>query len=124
MRQAPLTTKLGTSPRVVDRAEPMYEQAAREELADADAANASWRALLDYLDNDAERVVKLLASMLAKRDQWLRHVVTRDVSGLRAALEQSLAIEIEHELGAVRALFPRERIDRLTGVHAFRSVQT
>jgi ATP-dependent helicase/nuclease subunit A len=119
MRQAPLTTKLGASPRMVERPEPMYAQAAQEELAAADAANASWRALLDYLDNDADRVVRLLASMLAKRDQWLRHVVTRDARGLRAALERSLALEIEHELIAVQALFPHASIERLLAFARF-----
>jgi ATP-dependent helicase/nuclease subunit A len=107
VRQAPLTAKLGAMPRFVERAEALYARAAQEELNAASAANASWRKFLDYLDNDADRVVRLLATMLGKRDQWLRHVITGDASALRAGLEASLATEIARELVALDALFPR-----------------
>ncbi len=113
MRQAPLTVKLGTLPRFVERAEALYTQAAQEEMNAAAATNAAWRTLLDCQDNDATRVVRLLASMLGKRDQWLRYLVTRDVAGLRVALEQSLAIEIDRELANLEALLPDDRIDEL-----------
>ena len=74
VRQAPLATGLGSLPRFEEHADYLYRQAAREALAAAAADDAQWRALLAHLDNDAERVVALLSSMLAKRDQWLRHV--------------------------------------------------
>jgi ATP-dependent helicase/nuclease subunit A len=113
MRQAPLTAKLGAMPRFVERAEALYTRAAREELNAASPTNTSWRKLLDYLDNDADRVVRLLATMLDKRDQWLRHLVTADRSELRALLEESLATEIERELAALDALFPRDLVQEL-----------
>ncbi len=113
MRQAPLTVKLGALPRFVERAEALYTQAAQEEMNAAAATNAAWRTLLDYQDNDAARVVRLLASMLGKRDQWLRYLVTRDVAGLRAALEQSLVIEIDRELANLKSLLPYDRVDEL-----------
>ena len=119
MRQAPLTVKMGASLRFVERAEAMYLQAAQEEISGADTTSAPWRVLLDHLDNDAERVVKLLADMLGKRDQWLRYLGTRDVSELRAALEQSFAVEIERELAHVRTLFPQDLGDRLLEVARF-----
>ena len=106
-RQAPLTVKLGALPGFVEHADPLYAEAAQEELDSATTADASWQTLLDYLDNDADRVVRLLSTMLGKRDQWLRHLVGNDAPALRAWLEQALATEIEGELSALEARFPR-----------------
>jgi ATP-dependent helicase/nuclease subunit A len=113
MRQAPLSVNMGAMPRYVERAEAMYARAAQEELVAASALDSAWRTLLDYQDNDAERISGLVATMLAKRDQWLPHLVARDTAGLRAALEQSLVTEIDRELAVLAATFPRERIDAL-----------
>ncbi len=113
MRQAPITSKLGAMPRFVERADALYIRAAQEELDAAPPTDPSWRKLLDYLDNDADRVVALLATMLGKRDQWLRHLVTRDAARLRASLERSLAAEVERELAGLAAMFPRETVDRM-----------
>jgi ATP-dependent exoDNAse (exonuclease V) beta subunit len=114
MRQAPMAVKLGTMPRMIERAEALHLQAARGEL-DAAGDSAAWQRLLDYLDNDAERLTRLLAEMLARRDQWLRHVMGGDAAALRARLENALAIEIADRLEAVAALLPaaetRELLD-------------
>ena len=113
MRQAPLKVKVGAMPRFTEDASVLYAQAAHEELNAAAATNPAWRTLLDHLDNDANRVVGLIATMLGKRDQWLRYLVTRDRVGLRGVLEQSLADEIERELAGVAALFPRKHVEVL-----------
>lgn len=102
-RQAPVTSSMGAAPRIVERAEALYAEAARETLADADPTDAAWRHLLAYLDNNAQRVVQLLASMLGKREQWLPHVMSRDESALRAHVEEVLRAELTAELGAARA---------------------
>jgi ATP-dependent helicase/nuclease subunit A len=106
MRRAPLTLKVGSLPRFVDRAMPLYLEAARSGLHEAAAGNASWRRLLDHLDNDADRLVELIASMLSKRDQWLRLVSVNDKVALRIDLEKALVAEIDRELGALDAAFP------------------
>ena len=113
MRQAPVTTKLGAMPGMVENAEELYDAAAREELHAADAGDVSWRCLLGYLDNDADRVVAMLAGMLAKRDQWLRRLVGQDAATLRVTLERALTSEIEIELTTVRSLFPAESVATL-----------
>ena len=64
VRQAPLAAGLGSMPRFEEHAEPLYRQAAREALAAAAADDVEWRAVLAHLDNDAERVVALISSML------------------------------------------------------------
>ncbi len=107
MRRAPLAVQLGALPRLTERAQPMYAEAARAELDAAGSGDESWQRLLDYLDNDAERLVGLMASLLAKREQWLPHLVTDDAVALRAALEAALGAAIEAELDLLCALVPR-----------------
>lgn len=106
MRQAPLTVKLGAMPRLIERAEALHAQAAQAELDAAGEGSAAWRRLLDYLDNDGERLTLLIAEMLARRDQWLRHVLAGDAVALRAGVERALGAEIEHRLAAVATLLP------------------
>ena len=90
--------------------------AARAELAAAGTGSIAWQRLLDYLDNDGERLTLLLAEMLARRDQWLRHVTGGDPTALRASLERALASEIAHRLEAVAALLPAAETLELLGL--------
>ena len=113
MRRAPLTLKVGTLPRFVDRGMPLYLEAARSELEAAGVDDVAWRRLLDHLDNDADRLIELIAGMLAKRDQWLHFVVVDDKEALRVNLEKALVAEIDRELGALDAAFPREVVTPL-----------
>jgi ATP-dependent helicase/nuclease subunit A len=110
MRRAPLTLKVGTLPRFVDRAMPIYLEAARLELEAAAAGDAAWRRLLDHLDNDADRLLELIAGMLAKRDQWLQFLIVNDKEAMRVHLESALAAEIDRELRLVDARVPREAV--------------
>jgi ATP-dependent helicase/nuclease subunit A len=106
MRRAPLAVQLGALPRLTEHAEAMYIEAARAEVETAGDGDPAWRCLLDYLDNDADRLVTHLATLLGKREQWLRHLVTHDATALRVALEAALGAVIDAELGALRALLP------------------
>ena len=106
MRQAPMAVQLGAMPRLIERAEALHARAARAELDAAGESSAAWQRLLDYLDNDGDRLTALIAEMLARRDQWLRHVVVGDPVALRARLEQALGAEIAHRLEAAAALLP------------------
>jgi ATP-dependent helicase/nuclease subunit A len=106
MRRAPLAVQLGALPRLTEHAEAMYLEAARAEVEAAAGGDAAWQRLLDYLDNDADRLVTHLATLLGKREQWLRHLVTDDAAALRVALEAALGAVIDAELGALGALLP------------------
>ncbi len=110
MRRAPLTLKVGSLPRFVERAMPLYLEAARAGLAAAGVGNASWRRLLDHLDNDADRLIALIAAMLAKRDQWLGFAIADDKDALRIDLERALVAEIDRELDSLNTAFPRDAI--------------
>ena len=112
-RQAPITSRLGAAPRVIERAEALYAEAARNSLTEADPADERWRVLLAHLDNNAQQVVALIAAMLAKREQWLPHVVGKDSDKLRAQIESVLRAEIDAELSAAHAAFDTPTLNAL-----------
>ena len=107
-RRAPIATRFGAPPRIDDKTVLLHREAARSALVAADPADVRWRALLDHVDNDTSTVIDLLTDMLAKRDQWLKHLVGRDPIALRGAAEATLVIEIESELARIVELFPAD----------------
>lgn len=103
-RQLPILSRFGGEPRLADDAERHYEEAARRALAwledEGPFAEAVGRALA-HVDNDTGRLGKLLADMLARRDQWLRHALRTG-----AAAQTAEAAEIA-EMG-LRELVTRD----------------
>jgi len=77
-RQMPLAAKLGVQPETVPDAGALYRQAARNTLAELESGETAWAEpvgrLLEHLGNDLAAVEDMLARMLARRDQWLRHM--------------------------------------------------
>ncbi len=116
-RQTPVTSGVGAVPAFVDDASALYVQAVRAALSGASPDDAAaWRVFLARLDNDADRAVELLASLLARRDQWLRLPLRAPRADLRRPLEQALRAESERALDRVRGMFPvpmRQRIASL-----------
>ena len=111
-RQMPLLSRLGSQPRLSDDATRHYAEAARRTLArieDGGEIAAKVAAALRHLDNDAVRLGELLAEMLARRDQWLRHALS-PLS--RAEAEAGFALLIGRELErAARAIdAPRQAL--------------
>ncbi|MDD5248994.1 MAG: UvrD-helicase domain-containing protein [Rhodocyclaceae bacterium] len=95
-RQMPILSRFGAQPSVTDDAARHYEEAARRTLAllnDEGAAAAAVAAALRHLDNDAQALGRLLAAMLARRDQWLRHAL-----GASAQSEQGLHLLVARDL--------------------------
>lgn len=73
-RQMPLLSKFGGQPKVSDDTEPMYQEASRRAIAGISLesnADDPVTSALRYLDNNSEKLIELLAKMLARRDQWL-----------------------------------------------------
>jgi hypothetical protein len=77
-------------------------------------------ALLSRLDNDFQKLQTLLAAMLARRDQWLRHVAGAkdDPERARDALESALANLIRDTIGRAIALVPAGVGDELAALAA------
>ncbi len=73
-RQMPLLSRLGGQPMVSDDASLHYAEAAQRALAEVTqetSLQAPISAALSFMHNDIEKLSKLLADMLAKREQWL-----------------------------------------------------
>lgn len=80
VRQMPVLSRLGGSPATVDDARPLFQEAAERAIREALAANGNdalhqaGKAVLVHLDGRFPKAIELLATMLGKRDQWLRHL--------------------------------------------------
>ncbi|MGZ9076553.1 MAG: UvrD-helicase domain-containing protein, partial [Burkholderiaceae bacterium] len=101
-RQLPITTRFAAITQVTERAEPLYDAAAHTTLALIDSTQAQDSViarhvarLLTHLDNDWPRAHRLLGGMLARRDQWLRHVGHLDRAALEAPMQNECSLQIE-----------------------------
>jgi len=103
-RQMPVLSGFGAQPDSVEDAEILYRQAAQATIAlvNENAAVATdVETVLAHLDNDVARTEDLLADMLARRDQWLRHVHGRERDELEAALQHARDQALERLRNAV-----------------------
>lgn len=104
-RQMPLLTRLGNQPSICLDPEPHYQQAARktlEELGKSGPLADAVAQVLDYFDNDTNRFQSLLMSMLASRDQWLRHARSGvDFSAAEAAFKLLISQELNNVLASM-----------------------
>jgi ATP-dependent helicase/nuclease subunit A len=112
-QQLPITTRFAAITQVTEQAEPLYSAAAHATLSLIDSVATQdsgvvrhLKRLLTHLDNDWPRVHRLLSGMLARRDQWLRHVGHLDRPALEAPMQNECSRQIERvceELLAVNA---------------------
>jgi len=124
--QMPLLSGFGEMPLPCSHPGPLYRDAAET------AVNAFIRrtrdqagALLLHQDNNTVALIKLLAGMLGKRDQWLRDVAmhTSDTSELRKLLESSLSDIMQKQLQQCDALMPVQAKHELPALIAFAARQ-
>ena len=113
-QQLPITARFAAITQVTEQAEPLYSAAAHSTLAlidssaSADAHDGAvarhLTRLLTHLDNDWPRVHRLLSGMLARRDQWLRHLGHLDREALEAPMQQECSRQIERVCAALAAV--------------------
>ena len=97
-RQMPVLSRFGAQPESVEDADGLYRQAAQATIAlvnEAGPVAADVENLLAHLDNDVARAEDLLVDMLARRDQWLRHVHGRERAELESALQHARARAVQ-----------------------------
>lgn len=91
----PWLSRLGDKARTTDQPQAHYaaavEQLFNELLTDDESSILSnaLQTVLFELDFDYSKTRKLFSSMLAKRDQWLRHLLQNDFTNLRSTLERT-----------------------------------
>jgi len=120
VRRMPWLSRLGGTPDIVDNAEELYREAARLtiELVENDAWSAEVGALLVHVDNNYQVLEKLMVGMLARRDQWLRHVTSADPENSKAALEHALGNVIEDAVSDVRKAIPEDLAAEIVSITA------
>ena len=94
-RQMPVLSQFGSVPTIAEDAEPLYLEAARNTIAELESS-AGWSHavahLVQHLDNRLDKLQGLISTMLARRDQWLRHIADPNKRELeRENLEAAMA---------------------------------
>ncbi len=122
-RQLPIMARFGAQPAIADDPKSLYREAAQQTLADLEHGEAWSPAiehLLAHLDNNLAVAESMLVQMLAKRDQWLRHLVSlRNEDERRELLELALQGVIDAALQRARQLFPTAHTSSLCEVMNF-----
>jgi ATP-dependent helicase/nuclease subunit A len=93
--QMPWLSRLGAPPQIADDTSNLHYTAALAALRAVEQGHPAVARLLSHLDNQFSRVTEKLAEMLAKRDQWLRHLHVDRPSverALRALAERHFAL--------------------------------
>ena len=112
VRGMPWVSRMGAPPRPEENVDHLYRKAAHEtlQLLDSGGAHADVLArLLAHLDNDVRAVEELFGAMLARRDQWLRHVVPNAGSAeFGGVLASALTGIVTDELEELVTLFPED----------------
>lgn len=106
--QIPWLSRLGAMPQIEENAQLFYEEAARRTILKLEEDGPFQKSLattLLHLDNDAGRARKLLAAMLASRDQWIELTFAVDDS-TRPRFEDALSQAVTDGLEAVDRLIP------------------
>ena len=105
-RQLPVPSQFGVAPGIAGDPEPLYREAAWRVASTYD--NPAVARLLAHLDNNVGTVVSLIASMLARRDQWLRKT---GLAPTREELEFALSGERNRLLQKAQTLDPRSSVE-------------
>src|SRR5688572_16324825 len=104
-RQMPVMSRFGAQPGIVEDAQEHYRAAAQRTIDELSPAACR---LLLHLDNNMHTAASMLASMLAKRDQWLRKTGSAPT---RSDLESALRAERARILAHARTLHPKASVE-------------
>jgi ATP-dependent helicase/nuclease subunit A len=119
----PILSHFGAPPEITDSPTALYREAVQEFLTHLEE-NVAWAdaiaQLLIHLDNDLDKVEKLLINILGKRDQWLRYmIVESDEESLRQQLEDNLAAVVTEALTVLATHFPEDCVEELLTLTRF-----
>ncbi len=118
-RQLPILSGLGGGQQISQDPETLYRAAAAKTMAAIEDSNDELQAdlvrVLDRYDNQYDRLVELVTSMLGRREQWISHLLAiRTGHGFdREGLEDGLRLLVEAELRSARENIPDELLAEL-----------
>lgn len=118
-RQMPWLSRFGAQPGIAEDAVELYREAAVNTwrtIGQESARASAVEQLLRHLDNSVAAFVDLLVAMLARREQWLRHVLA---SGQRESLEAALCAVIREGLAKVRRAAPEPLAEDIVELSRF-----
>ncbi len=122
VRRMPWLSRFGAQAAIVEDANELYRLAAERVLALADRKDGCALAafqLLSHLDNRVERLRELLVGMLARRDQWLRHLYGHQADEQREILEGGLRSLVEGVLHRLHHLLTQDEKAELVRMGSF-----
>jgi ATP-dependent helicase/nuclease subunit A len=113
----PWLSRLGDRPRTTDQADAHYsiaiEQLFAELLDDQSHIAPALKTVMLELDFNYNKARQLFSSMLAKRDQWLRHLLQGDLVSMRDDLERAWQNIVDSQLANISEILPRSTTDEL-----------
>lgn len=113
----PLLSQIGTGAKIAEQAQKYYREAAMNliaSVAEQSEIGAAIRQLLIHKDNQVEKVIELIATLLGKRLQWLSQVKEHAAGNFNLeALSDSLKQITEEKLTQVYRLFGVSRVVEL-----------
>jgi len=120
----PVASRLGGAPLVEDDCRALYRAAAHNTILRLEGDDKTAQAvemLALHLDARLDQAEELLAGMLSRRDQWLRHIGSgrEDREAVRASLEMSFRKLIEARLRQTLELITTRDRPRLLGFARF-----
>ncbi|MFT5450776.1 MAG: ATP-dependent helicase/nuclease subunit A [Enterobacterales bacterium] len=124
-RRLPYLSGLGCEANTTERSAALYQDAAHQTLALINSDNKAWSAsistLLMHLDGNQARAESLIAEMLSKRDQWLRHLEHDRINfaSFRLDLEHSLEIIVSNEIDNKAGQFTALEITELQALSQY-----
>jgi ATP-dependent helicase/nuclease subunit A len=99
--QMPWLSRLGAPPQIAEDTAQLHYLAALEAVRAVEQGDPAVARLLAHLDNQFRRVTEKLAEMLARRDQWLRHLHID-----RAGIERALRAVADRHFAQLAAAAP------------------
>lgn len=117
VRGMPWLTRMGGLPQVNEDPRKIYRKAVRGVVHlhhRQPEMNAAIKNLLLHLDNRVDLLQEMMVQLLARRDQWLRHLLTDDArqrSELEAALSGIICTQLHHLLDTIDARTQQELME-------------
>lgn len=126
VRQMPVLSGTGGVLAISDEPSALYLEAAQALVSRLESSPdlAPWiETVLRHLDNNVPRLEQLLAQMLARRDQWMRHLGSGREPPGRQVLEEAFRRLVEDTLAELVARFPQDQVDELFWLVRFAAAQ-